>query len=551
MSDDHRPYYITTPIYYVNGRPHLGHGYTTVIADVLARFQRMLRGSGAEVFFLTGTDEHADKVVSTAASRGMTPQEWAGQNAEAFEAFFRDLRISNDDFIRTSQDRHKAKVEAYIRSMLDSGDIYKGDYTGWYDPGQEEYVTETAARENEYKSPVSGEPLEKRTEQNYFFRLSAYQDRLEELIRSEQYLVLPEARRNEVLGRLTQGLRDVPVSRAVGDGASGQEPWGVLMPGDPEHRIYVWIDALFNYLSTVDTDERRHLWPASVHLIAKDILWFHAVIWPAMLMALGRELPRSLYVHAYFMMGERKMSKSLGNFVTPEEIHAYADRYGIDAFRWYLATQGPWGANDADFTYAKFVEVYNADLANGFGNSTSRVSNMVAKYFESCPDPAGQTELEGHDWPKLTGEAVCSAVDASGRLDVASMLKAGLSLVRAVDGYINTTEPFRLAKTIESDPHAGPRLAAILYHCAEALRVASLLLYPAMPDKVAELWRRWRCSPLTDANNADSGFVAPLAELAAWGGAHSLKPGQHIEKGEPLFMRADPAEPEPGVKPAG
>ncbi len=534
------PYYISTPIYYVNAKPHLGHCYSTVLADVAARFQRLARGGSMakgghpDVFFLTGTDEHADKVVTAGAAKGVGPQEWCDRHAAEFEKAFAALDCSHDDFIRTTQDRHKSRVAEYIRRLQASGDIYLGDYTGWYDPGQEEYVTETAAKEANFLSPVSGQPLVKRTERNYFLRLSAYQDRLIAHLQLHPESVLPEARRNEVLGRLRQPLQDVPVSRAVGDDPASR--WGILMPDDPTHRIYVWIDALFNYLSAIDTPERRRFWPVQVHLIAKDILWFHAVIWPAMLMALKEPLPRTLYAHSWWVMGERKMSKSLGNFVSIEDLTAYAERFGVDAVRWFLATQGPLGATDSEWSYSKFVEVYNADLANGIGNSTSRVGNMIGKYFEGVLPSVAPDEVR-----PLQGaceEIVRGAIAAIERFDIGEACRAGVKIVTAVDGYINQTEPFRLAKRIDE---AGVReqLAAILFDCAEALRIATVLMAPAMPTKMAELWRNWNCAPRAGAT---------LADLCAWGG---LRPGTKIAKGEPLFMRADGTLPEPNQPASG
>ncbi|HRQ73503.1 MAG TPA: methionine--tRNA ligase [Phycisphaerales bacterium] len=538
------PYYVTTPIYYVNDRPHIGHCYTTVVADVAARFARLL---GRDVFFLTGTDEHAEKVVSTARERGLTPRQWADANAAEFRRAFRLMGIAESDFMRTSEDRHKTRASAYIRRLMDSGDVYLGDYVGWFDASQEEYLTETVAKEHGFTSPVTGKPLEKRTEKNYFFRLSAYEDRLRAHFETHPEFVLPEARRNEVLGRLRQGLNDVPVSRAVKE---GDADWGILMPGDPGHRVYVWIEALCNYLTAVDEPARRKYWPPAVHVMAKDILWFHAVIWPAMLMALGEPLPRTVYAHAYFVAEGRKMSKSLGNFIEIDLLEAYGRRYSIDAVRWYLATQGPLGATDADFAHARFVEVYNAVLANGIGNCASRVANMIQRYFEGViPD--------GIAWPEIAydlrfyniGDDVCEQVKEAqslfGGFELSAALACGTEIVTNVDLFINQTEPFKIAKRLDTDASSRTVLANILTHCAEALRIASLLLYPAMPAKMAALWRTWNCSPLNDPDDPESGFKAPLAELAEWGGEWSLKPGQRIAKGDPLFMRADPAEPAP------
>jgi methionyl-tRNA synthetase len=537
-----RPYYLTTPIYYVNDRPHIGHCYTTLIADIAARFQRLARGERQRqggVFFLTGTDEHADKVVTSAAEHGLTPMAWADQNAAAFKKAFEFLHSSHDDFIRTTEPRHKDKVPGYIERLKASGAVYKGEYTGWYDAGQEEYVTETVAKEAGFKSPISGKPLVKRTEPCYFLKLSQFQDRLAAHISAHPRFIQPDARRNEVLGRIRTppGLQDVPISRPVTDDPATQ--WGIRMPGDPAHRIYVWIDALFNYLTVVDTPERRKYWPPAVHVLGKDILWFHAVIWPAMLMALGEPLPEAIYAHGWWISEGRKMSKSLGNFIELAQLQAYASRYSLDALRWYLLTQGPLGANDADFAHAKFVEVYNADLANGIGNSASRVSNMIAKYFDGkVPPLPGPPAAADFDWPKTAKDAVDSALAKLALFDLAGAVAEGTELVRRVDGYINATEPFKLAKRLETEPGTKAQLAGILYHCAEALRIASLLLTPAMPDKMADLQGRWSCTPTPDV---------PLSDLARFAGSHALKPGSPIEKGEALFMRADPTEPAPAV----
>ncbi|MEM1186056.1 MAG: methionine--tRNA ligase [Planctomycetota bacterium] len=600
-----RPYYITTPIYYVNDRPHIGHCYTTTLADVAARAQRLI---GRDVFFLTGTDEHADKVSKAAHERGKTPIEWADENAARFKDAFAFMRISNDDFVRTTEPRHKERASAYIKRLMDQGDIALGDYEGWYDVSQEEYVTESTAKEHDFKSPVTGRPLEKRVEQNYFFDLPKYAEWLEARINSGELKIVPEARKNEVMGRIKQGLNKVPVSRRINpDDPEHVRDWGIRMPGDPDHRVYVWIEALCNYLTVMDNEaepstvgaegeRRRKWWPKGdasgdasgdaeiVHAMAKDILWFHAVIWPCMLHALGQKVPDTVYAHAYFIAEGKKMSKSLGNFIEIDQLKAYADRYSVDAVRWYLATQGPGGATDADFAYQRFVEVYNADLANGIGNATSRVANMIAKYYGgSVPDPVGRTSLDllksssitetvnaqfaskgsdttlaaifhDYNWPELVANKHALwfesyALDAD---EIGLAIAEGRALSKVVDGFIGLTRPFSLAKDLEGNPlfsHLSntEALATILYQCAEALRIASLFFYPALPDKMAQLWRDWNCSHLNDPNDADSGFVAPLSELAQWAGPHGLKPGQTIVKGEALFMRADAKDPAPGA----
>jgi len=529
-----RTYYVTTPIYYVNDHPHIGHCYTTLVADVLARFRRL---AGDDVLFLTGTDEHAEKVLERAREAGVGVRQWADRNAAAFREAFAFLEISNDDFVRTSEDRHKRRASAYIQRLVDSGDIYLGDYAGWYDPGQEEYVTETVARLHDYKSPVSGRALERRSERNYFFRLSAYEDRLRAHLEANPRFVRPEARANEVLGRLGQGLQDVPVSRAVRAG-SAEADWGILMPNDPEHRVYVWIEALCNYLTTVDTESRRHYWPARMHVLAKDILWFHAVVWPAMLMALDEPLPATVYAHAYFVAEGRKMSKSLGNFIEIDRLRAYGARHSADAVRWYMATQGPLGASDADFSHAGFVEVYNAELANGLGNCLSRVLNMIGRYFGGAmPEPTDATVHGGVDWPALVGEHVRVAHERMEAMDLHGAGHQALALVAAVDGYINQTEPFRMAKTLTGpeDSRWG-ELGLILYNCAEALRIASALLLPFMPSKAADALAALGCGAPAHGG---------LDDFCVWRGGHALAPGRPIAPGEGLFMRADPDEPAP------
>ncbi len=522
-------FYVTTPIYYVNDQPHIGHVYTTCVADVVARYHRLL---GEDVFFLTGTDEHAAKVVDSAKERGLTPLEWADRNAKAFEDTFNRLGMTHDDFIRTSQERHKTRVQEYVGQLMESGDVYLGEYEGWYDAGQEEYVPENKAKEYDYKSPINGKPLVRKKEKNYFFRLSSYSDALLQLLGSgEVFDVKPAARKNEVIARIREGLNDVPISR------TGGGDWGIKVPGDDTHTIYVWIDALINYLSTVDTDERRRYWPADVHFIAKDILWFHAVIWPAMLTALSKRpgyewvrLPRLVYAHSFWISEGQKMSKSLGNFIDLEKIDHYVETFGLDALRYFLATQGPMGTTDADFAESKFIETYNADLANTLGNCFSRVSNMTARYFEArLPEPGPEPESAGdieHD--RVVDKSVREYTRAMQSLELAKAADSAMGLVRAVDNYIEATQPFQLAK----QPEQLPTVGTVLYNCAEMLRVASLMLWPFLPGKVEELWRRIGCGQYAEAmaNHGRGDFDA----WRQWGGS---RPGTELVKGDPLFPR--------------
>jgi len=544
-----KTFYVTTPIYYVNDKPHLGHVYTTMVADVVARYHRL---RGDDTFFLTGVDEHAAKVSDKAAEHGLSPQQWADQNAAAFRETFEKLEMTNNDFVRTSSDRHKQKVTEYVAALLKSGDVYEGQYVGWYDAGQEEYVPENKAKDYDYKSPVNGKPLVKKTEKNYFFKLEKYRDDLLAFydLRDKQGkgYVQPEARKNEIVNRIKE-MKDIPISRT---GASG---WGIPVPGDASggQTIYVWIDALFNYLTYVDDDARRKYWESGAcHFIAKDILWFHAAIWPALQMALskcpgygwvwgeGVRANQLVYSHSYWVSesGE-KMSKSLGNFLDPKAIDNYVSEFGLDALRYFLATRGPLGTTDSAFSPDLFVEVYNSDLANTFGNSCSRVTNMIGKYFEGLtPQSTTFPEL-----PKVGPWAGVEALlalfggnketkrgyNASfGELDLKFSAEFAIESVQKTDSYIEMTAPFKLAK----DPEKMPEVGTILYNCAEALRIASVLLWPFIPDKCELFWKR-----IGFGHYADQLKDKGRGDLNAWVQWGQLKPGTPIEKGEALFPR--------------
>ena len=518
------PFYITTPIYYVNDRPHIGHAYTTTLCDVVARFQRF---RGREVFFLTGTDEHGVKVEKSAEAAGIAPQALADRNAAEFERVLGMLGLTNDDFIRTTQPRHVMQVQALVQRLIDSGDVYLGEYEGWYDEGQEEFVTQTRAEEADFKSPISGKPLVRMVEKNYFFRLSNYQERLERLYAEHPGFVRPEARRNEMLGRLRDGLQDVPVSRTTFS-------WGIPIPGDEAHVMWVWMDALSNYVTAIglaasdDAPEaaRRKFWPADYHVVGKEILFFHAMFWPAMLMALEIPLPKCIYAHSFWISEGRKMSKSLGNFIDLEALQQMTDEFSLDALRWFMVTQGPLGATDADFRHAKFVEVYNADLANTFGNSVNRVTNMIGKYFEGrVPEPGSYT-VEEFDWKSIAASTWHEVQQAYDAFDLSTAAAKAMDLVRQVDAFIDTTRPFTMAK----DPARLADVGSVLYQCAETLRIASLLLWPVLPFKVELMWHRWGMGAL----NPNEG---ELEVLINWGGDAALQPGSELDKGEPLFPR--------------
>jgi len=504
-------FYVTTPIYYVNDRPHIGHVYTTTIADIVARYHRLC---GDEVFFLTGTDEHAAKVVESAAKQGLTPLQWADQNAQSFQETFKKLGISNDDFIRTSQERHKVKVQQYVGELLKTGDVYLGDYEGWYDAGQEEYLPENRAKECDYKSPINGKPLVRKKEKNYFFRLSQYSDALLKLLEEQPTFVRPDARRNEVINRIREGLNDVPISRM------GAGEWGIKVPGSEDHVIYVWIDALINYLSTVDTDERRKFWPANVHLIAKDILWFHAVIWPALLMALKRELPRQVYAHGFWISEGQKMSKSLGNFVDLEKIDRYVAEYGLDALRYFLASNGPLGVNDSDFAEAKFIEVYNADLANDLGNLINRTLSMMGRYRKGEVPHPGATDPLDDDLRATAEKAVAAYRERMDGLALNEALAEIWKLVGRANRYVEECAPWTLAKS----PDKASRLDSVLYNLAETVRLISVAVLPFMPARAGQIREQLGVGSK----------MGLLSEEISWGG---MAAGTKIGQVTPLFPR--------------
>ncbi|MDP6479539.1 MAG: methionine--tRNA ligase [Phycisphaerales bacterium] len=501
MPNAHR--YITTPIYYVNDRPHIGHVYTTTVCDIWARFQRLL---GRDVFFLTGTDEHGQKVEQSAAERGMAPSVFADEISAEFRGAMDLFGLTHDEFIRTTDPQHEQQVRTFVGRLMESGDVYRGTFEGWYDAGQEEYLTETQAKEADYVSPVSGKPLERARQENYFFKLSGYQDRIEALFAEHPEFVRPEGRRNEVLGRLREGLQDVPISRT-------NFTWGIPVPDDESHVIYVWIDALFNYitalglgdLSSSRAADRHEYWPATYQVIGKEILWFHAVIWPALLMALDLPMPRCVYAHSFWISDGKKMSKSLGNFIGLEQLQACMDTYGRDALRYFLAVQGPLGSTDADFSRSQFHETYTTDLVNTLGNCASRTSAMIGKYFEGiCPPDTGECAGGGVEWETFTSEQVARSIAAMDRLDLAGSIEAAMSIVRRVDAFINDTAPFKLAK----DQTKAAMVGTILHRCAEAIRIAACLLEAVLPDHVADLRTAW--------NFGESS--GDLAAECRWGG---------------------------------
>lgn len=513
---------VTTPIYYVNDKPHIGHVYTSTVADIYARYKRL---QNMDVFFLTGTDEHGLKVEQSAEKRQILPQALADENSLVFQEVMKANEISFDDFIRTTDERHTTQVQAFVEKLLKSGDVYLGKFEGWYDEGQEEYYTETKAKECNYESPISGKPMVRMEEENYYFKLSKYESKVRELLATNDSFLTPKERKNELLQRVNDGLNDVPISRT-------NFTWGIPMPGDEQHVIYVWIDALMNYITAIgmakDGEAKQKYWPASMHVMAKEISWFHAVIWPAVLMALDLPLPMRVHAHGFWIREGRKMSKSLGNFVDLTVLNKFSTHYGLDGFRYYLATEGPIGAQDANFASSRVQEVYGTDLVNTFGNSTSRTTAMCVKYFDGVlPEKADDTSkiFKGYDWKSICEKEAAEAVRAYENLELNKATQAAMRIITKVDLFITETEPFRMAK----DPNEQENLGAVLYQCLEALRISACILEPILPNKIKEMHAGL---PLY-ANVSDS-----MGKRLVWGG---LKPGTTVSK-LALFPRLDPLD---------
>jgi methionyl-tRNA synthetase len=461
-------FYVTTPIYYVNAAPHLGHAYTTIAADVMARHHRQ---RGEEVFFLTGTDEHGEPVADAAHAKGMTPQALADENSVRFKSLLPLIGVSNDFFIRTTDAEHVAKVQEVLARVRDAGFVHEGTYEGWYCPRCADFKAESEIDEGN-RCPIHHIELTREQEDSYFFALSAFQERLERLYAERPDFVAPVTRHNEALSFIRSGLRDVPLTRH-------RLRWGVPVPWDPEHVFYVWFDALLNYYTALSyapspsSAEGASLtdtfWPASYHLIAKDILRFHAVYWPALLMAADIELPRRLFVHGYLLMGGEKMSKSLGNVLDPFEA---IERFGADALRFYLLREVPFG-QDGSVSSAAFEQRYESELANELGNLASRTTSMIGRYLDGRVS-AG--EIDGalvSDFARLP-ELVCGHVD---RAELTLALDEIWQRVRRLNRYVEERAPWQLAK----DTERTEELACVLRTLAEGLRTVSVLLWPFIP----------------------------------------------------------------------
>jgi methionyl-tRNA synthetase len=503
-----RTFYVTTPIYYVNDVPHIGHAYTTLAADVLTRYKRLM---GYEAFFLTGTDEHGQKVEKAANAAGETPLELADRVMKRFQALWEKLDISYTDFIRTTQERHKRGVNHIFSKIMEKGDIYLGEYEDWYCTPCETFWTETQVIDN--KCPDCNRPVEKLKEESYFFRMSKYQEALLAHIEAHPDFIQPKSKRNEIISFVKEGLRDLSVSRT-------SFTWGIPVPGNEKHVIYVWFDALTNYITALgypdEMGDFAKFWPVDVHLIGKDILRFHAVYWPTFLMAAGLPLPKKVFAHGWWTVEGQKMSKSLQNVVEPNML---IDRYGVDAVRYFLLREVPFGL-DGDFSHAALVHRINSDLANDLGNLLNRSTAMINKYFDGLVQAPGNFTETDTAYRAKSEEMVRQEDALMEELAFSKALQVIWEVISAGNKYIDETAPWTLAK----DPAQKDRLATVMYCLLESQRLVYLLLSAFMPRTAAK--------GLSYLGWEDVPAVAGLT----WGG---LSEGTRITKAEPLFPRIE------------
>lgn len=503
---------MTTPIYYVNDHPHIGTAYTTVAADFLARYHRL---RGEQVFFLTGTDEHGQHVARAAERNGVSPQEWADRMVVHFTEIWKALDISNDFFIRTTSPRHIEVARDFIGRLYEQGDIYKGMYEGWYCVPDESFWLPSQLVGG--KCPQCGREVEILQEENYFFRLSAYADRLLEHLERNPDFVLPEMRRNEVISFIRQGLEDQSISRKT-------LTWGIPLPFDESQVMYVWFDALLNYVSAIDygVDQERFssIWPADWHLIGKEILRFHAVVWPAMLMAADLPLPRHVFAHGWLTVEGEKMSKSKGNVISPYEL---IGKYGVDAYRYYFMREFSFGY-DGNFSRETMTGRYNSELANDLGNLVSRVLAMAIKYREGAVPEPGAEEVGDAALKEAAQRAFDELDTHMEKLAFNEALQAVWDFLRAANRYVDECAPWDLAK----EKGQERRLDTVLYNLLESLRLAALMIQPCMPGAARRIWE-WLGEPgrLKDQR---------LPEAARWG---LMPPGTQVRRGEALFPRME------------
>ncbi len=508
MSD---PFYVTTPIYYVNDAPHLGHAYTTILADVLARFSR-LRGN--ETFFLTGTDEHGQKVQQAAQKQGLAPLDYSDKMQAQFRSAWEKLEISYDDFIRTTQQRHVKVVQQALDDLWQRGEIYLGGYEGWYCVHDERFWTYKDLLDG--RCPDCHRPVEKVVEANYFFRMSTYQNWLVDYIQTHPNFIQPAYRRNEVLGFLRQPLSDLCISRPI-----NRLTWGIPLPFDKQFVTYVWFDALLNYITAAGYGRNNtlfeHLWPQTVHLIGKDILTTHGVYWPIMLKAMRLPMPRTIFAHGWWVTAAgQKMSKSLGNAVRPLNL---ADQYGVDVFRYFLMRDMTPGL-DADFSEERLTERYCSDLANNLGNLVQRISSMIERYFEGVlpvPLEATAEDMQLRRHFETLPQRTLDYIDAYNPQQALNTVMQALTFTNQ---YLELTTPWKLAAAGQLS-----RTGSILYNAAEAVRLASLLLWPVMPEKSVQIWQQFNWTP-----------PQPYSHALTWG---QLRPGSTLQSNTPLFPRLE------------
>ncbi|MCB8837106.1 methionine--tRNA ligase [Aurantimonas sp. VKM B-3413] len=509
-------FYITTPIFYPNGKPHIGHAYTAIATDVLARFKRL---DGYDVFFLSGTDEHGQKMQQTAEAEGLTPLALADRNSTVFKEMLTALGCSNDDFIRTTEARHQAACSEIWRRMEANGDIYRDRYSGWYSVRQEAYFDEaetTLGPDGVRREPL-GSPVEWNEEESYFFKLSTFQDRLLALYEEHPEFIGPSERRNEVISFVKSGLRDLSISRTTFD-------WGIPVPDDPKHVMYVWVDALTNYLTATGfpgEGDRTAFWPADIHVIGKDIVRFHTVYWPAFLMSAGLPLPKRVFAHGFLFNRGEKMSKSVGNVIDP---FALIDVYGLDRLRYFLLREVPFG-QDGNYSHDAIVNRTNSELANDLGNLAQRSLSMIAKHCEAKVPQPGELSAADRAIMEAAHQLLPRAREAIDRQELHAVLAAVISLVSEANRYFAGQEPWALRKT---DP---ARMATVLYVTAEIVRRAAILLQPFVPESAGKMLRT-----LGIAETARS-FTELTPDVA-------LKPGAPLPPPQPVFPRFNDTVPD-------